>query len=218
MLVANNYVVAQAVQHLKLDGMEFNCTTNARVFQTSLQDATTQKETVLQTPSVRRESSRQRRRLQPQYATMEEQTRATVRRSIVTVAATLSEAVGRSTDDTFRSSCLSLLQVRDTRQLKEAITRKLWQLSSEKQSLDGAVAGLDRAVDDGMKATSSMSSSQNVDSFDDLALNLADADVHIAERQLEGGNLKKRRTDSCPVQETQREPIAEDWFSDIVDG
>ena len=52
--------------------------------------------------------------------------------------------------------------MRDTRQLKEAITRKLWQLSSEKHSLDGAVAGLDRAVDDGMKATPSMSSSQNV--------------------------------------------------------
>ena len=66
----------------------------------------------------------------------------TVRRSVATVADTLTDVVVRSTDDTFRSSCISLLRVRDTRQLKEAVTRRLWQVSGNVSSFDGADAGL----------------------------------------------------------------------------
>ena len=128
-----------------------------------------------------RERPRQRRRQQPEYlvryATREEQTLVTVRRSIATVADTLTDVVVRSTNDTFRSSCLSLLRVRDTRQLKDVVKRKLWKKSGEVSSLDGADGGPERSgfADGGATISCSTSDSQNMDSFDDLALNVGDA-------------------------------------------
>ena len=59
------------------------------------------------------------------------------------------------------------LQVRDTRQLKEVVTRRLWQVSGEVSSLDCANAGPEKgdSVDGDATGSRATSASQNVNVF-----------------------------------------------------
>ncbi len=79
-------------------------------------------------------------------------------------------------------------------------------------SLDGADGGPERSgfADGGATISCSTSDSQNMDSFDDLALNVADAGTTQCSSEI-------RLTESCPVRRIRKEHITEDWFSEIVE-